>query len=103
MKVREVKKREERGRMCKHECGRATNVAKQRMWQSHECCKATNVAKPRMPSANVFDDCLFKGEEKLREGKRGEEKNLILILFLILYKAANTASAHLTLVDIISF
>jgi mitochondrial fission protein ELM1 len=41
--------------MCKHECGRATNVAKQRMWQSHECCKATNVAKPRMPSANVFD------------------------------------------------
>ena len=37
-----------------------------------------------MPSANVFDDCLFKGEEKLRKGKRGEEKNLILILFLFL-------------------
>ena len=35
--------------------------------------RSTNVAEPRMPSANVFDDCLFKGEEKLRKGKKGEE------------------------------
>jgi hypothetical protein len=36
-------------------------LQKQRMWQSHEC--------------------LFKGEEKLRKGKRGEEKNRANIQF----------------------
>jgi hypothetical protein len=44
---------------------------------------------------NVYDLCFQRMPLK--------KLILILFLFLILYKAANTASTHLPLVDIISF